>query len=150
MEPEKYRKWKQKTGHLAASLGLTWPCTHERHEVKWLSRVQLLATLWTVAYQAPPSRDFPSKSTISHRSTRGMEGRDRAGGLGQDSPSWRHANPQAPVSVSSLGNSQGGSGEQHFSAAPLACRTVHVSVWMPLPFCLHHWPGAKSSPGAWS
>ena len=70
--------------------------------------------------------DFPSKSTISHRSTKGMEGRDGAGGLGQDSPSWRHANPQAPVSASSLANSRGGSGEQHFSAAPLACRTVHV------------------------
>ena len=27
------------------------------------SRVRLLATPWTAAYQAPPSMDFPSKST---------------------------------------------------------------------------------------
>ena len=27
-------------------------------EVKWLSRVQLFATPWTVAYQAPPSMGF--------------------------------------------------------------------------------------------
>ena len=32
-------------------------------EVKSLSRVRLLATPWTTAYQAPPSMDFPSKST---------------------------------------------------------------------------------------
>ena len=32
-------------------------------KVKSLSRVWLLATPWTVAYQAPPSRDFPGKNT---------------------------------------------------------------------------------------
>ena len=32
-------------------------------KVKSLSRVQLLATPWTAAYQAPPSWDFPGKST---------------------------------------------------------------------------------------
>ena len=32
-------------------------------KVKSLSRVQLLATLWTAAYQTPPSWDFPGKST---------------------------------------------------------------------------------------
>ena len=31
-------------------------------KVKLLSRVRLLATPWTVAYQAPPSMDFPGKS----------------------------------------------------------------------------------------
>ena len=32
-------------------------------KVKLLSRVRLLATPWTAAYQAPPSVDFPGKST---------------------------------------------------------------------------------------
>ena len=32
-------------------------------KVKSLSRVQLSATPWTAAYQAPPSRGFPGKST---------------------------------------------------------------------------------------
>ena len=32
-------------------------------KVKSLSRVRLLATPWTAAYQAPPSWDFPGKST---------------------------------------------------------------------------------------
>ena len=32
-------------------------------KVKSLSRVQLLATPWTAAYQAPPSMDLPGKST---------------------------------------------------------------------------------------
>ena len=32
-------------------------------KVKSLSRVQLLATAWTAAYQAPLSMDFPGKST---------------------------------------------------------------------------------------
>ena len=32
-------------------------------KVKSLSRVQLVATPWTVAYQAPPSMDFPGEST---------------------------------------------------------------------------------------
>ena len=32
-------------------------------EVKSLSRVQLFATPWTVAYQAPPSMGFSTKST---------------------------------------------------------------------------------------
>ena len=32
-------------------------------KVKSLSRVQLFATPWTVAYQAPPTWDFPGKST---------------------------------------------------------------------------------------
>jgi len=32
-------------------------------KVKPFSRVRLLATPWTAAYQAPPSMDFPSKST---------------------------------------------------------------------------------------
>ena len=32
-------------------------------KVKLLSRVRLLATPWTAAYQAPPSMDFPGKST---------------------------------------------------------------------------------------
>ena len=31
----------------------------ERKKVKSLSRVQLFATSWTVAYQAPPSMGFP-------------------------------------------------------------------------------------------
>ena len=31
--------------------------------MKLLSRVRLLATPWTAAYQAPPSMDFPGKST---------------------------------------------------------------------------------------
>ena len=32
-------------------------------KVKSLSHVRLLATPWTAAYQAPPSMDFPGKST---------------------------------------------------------------------------------------
>ena len=32
-------------------------------KVKLLSRVRLFATPWTVAYEAPPSRDFPGKNT---------------------------------------------------------------------------------------
>ena len=32
-------------------------------KVKSLSHVRLLATPWTVAYQAPPSMDSPGKST---------------------------------------------------------------------------------------
>ena len=32
-------------------------------KVKWLSRVRLLATPWTAAYQAPPSMAFSGKST---------------------------------------------------------------------------------------
>ena len=32
-------------------------------EVKWLSHVQLSATPWTVAYQAPLSMNFPGKNT---------------------------------------------------------------------------------------
>ena len=32
--------------------------TIERKKVKSLSRVWLLVTLWTVAYQAPPSMEF--------------------------------------------------------------------------------------------
>ena len=32
-------------------------------KVKLLSRVQLLATPWTAAHQAPLSMDFPGKST---------------------------------------------------------------------------------------
>ena len=32
-------------------------------KVKWFSRVRLLATPWTAAYQAPLSMDFPGKST---------------------------------------------------------------------------------------
>ena len=32
-------------------------------KVKSLSRVRLFATPWTVAYQAPPSMDFPGKRT---------------------------------------------------------------------------------------
>ena len=32
-------------------------------KVKSLSRVQLFATPWTVAYHAPPPWDFPGKST---------------------------------------------------------------------------------------
>ena len=32
-------------------------------KVKSLSRVRLLVTPWTAAYQAPPSMDFPGKST---------------------------------------------------------------------------------------
>ena len=32
-------------------------------KVKSLSRVRLLATPWTSAYQTPPSMDFPGKST---------------------------------------------------------------------------------------
>ena len=31
--------------------------------MKSLSHVQLFVTPWTVAYQAPPSREFPGKST---------------------------------------------------------------------------------------
>ena len=33
-------------------------CLKERSEVKLLSRVRLFATLWTEAYQAPPSMGF--------------------------------------------------------------------------------------------
>ena len=41
-----------------------WHWLDGRHEpVKLLSRVQLFATPWTVAYQAPPSMEFSSKST---------------------------------------------------------------------------------------
>ena len=35
-----------------------------KSESKSLSRVQLLATPWTAAYQVPPSMDFPGKSTV--------------------------------------------------------------------------------------
>ena len=31
--------------------------------MKTLSRVQLFATSWTVAHQAPPSMNFPGKNT---------------------------------------------------------------------------------------
>ena len=31
----------------------------EKVKVKWLSRVRLFVTRWTVAYQAPPSVGFP-------------------------------------------------------------------------------------------
>ena len=48
----------------------TCPLTHVRPlttlkkvKVKSLSRVRLFATPWTVAYQAPPSMDFPGTST---------------------------------------------------------------------------------------
>ena len=34
-----------------------------KSEVKSLNSVGLLATPWTAAYQAPPSMDFPGKST---------------------------------------------------------------------------------------
>ena len=34
-------------------------------KVKLLSRVRFLATPWTAAYQAPPSMDFPGKSTAA-------------------------------------------------------------------------------------
>ena len=41
---------------------LTWTCTHyykkERKKVKWLSRVRLFATPWTVAHQTPLSMGF--------------------------------------------------------------------------------------------
>ena len=45
--------------------GLPFPSPmHEREKWKWKwSRVRLLATPWTAAYQAPPSMDFPGKST---------------------------------------------------------------------------------------
>ena len=41
--------------------GLPFPTSvikYEVSEMKLLSRVQLFATLWTVAYQAPPSMEF--------------------------------------------------------------------------------------------
>ena len=34
-----------------------------KNKVKSLSRVRLLVTPWTIAHQAPPSMDFPGKST---------------------------------------------------------------------------------------
>ena len=34
-------------------------------KVKSLSHVRLLATPWTAAHQAPPSMDFPGKSTTA-------------------------------------------------------------------------------------
>ena len=39
------------------------PCRVKKVKVKLLSRVQLFAIPWTIAYQAPPSMGFPSKST---------------------------------------------------------------------------------------
>ena len=33
-------------------------CQERKKKVKSLSRVQLFATLWTIAYQAPPSMGF--------------------------------------------------------------------------------------------
>ena len=42
-EPEKYIKWKQKTGHLAASPGLTW-LAHMRG-MKWSEVTQSCPTL---------------------------------------------------------------------------------------------------------
>jgi len=38
-------------------------CMKVKVKVKWLSRVRLLVTPWTAAYQAPPSMAFPGKST---------------------------------------------------------------------------------------
>ena len=35
-----------------------WSFVYPQNEVKWLSHVQLFATRWTVAYQAPPSLGF--------------------------------------------------------------------------------------------
>ena len=46
--------------------GLPFPSPmHEREKWKWSRSVMswLLATPWTAAYQAPPSMDFPGKST---------------------------------------------------------------------------------------
>ena len=37
---------------------LSLNCFHEIRKVKSLSRVQLFATPWTIAYQAPPSMGF--------------------------------------------------------------------------------------------
>ena len=45
---------------VAISFSNAWK---EKVKVKSLSRVRLLATPWTAAYQAPPSMDFPGKST---------------------------------------------------------------------------------------
>ena len=48
---------------------LEWVAISFSNSWKWkvkgksLSRVRLLATPWTAAYQAPPSMDFPGKST---------------------------------------------------------------------------------------
>ena len=45
---------------VAISFSNAWKC---KVKVQSLSRVRLLATPWTVAYQAPLSWDFPGKST---------------------------------------------------------------------------------------
>ena len=45
---------------VAISFSNTWKW---KVKVKSFSRVRLLATPWTAAYQAPPSMDFPGKST---------------------------------------------------------------------------------------
>ena len=45
---------------VAISFSSAWK---RKVKVKSLSRVQLLATPWTAAYQAPLSMDFPGKST---------------------------------------------------------------------------------------
>ena len=45
---------------VAISFSNTWK---RKVKAKSLSRVRLLATPWTAAYQAPPSMDFPGKST---------------------------------------------------------------------------------------
>ena len=45
---------------VAISFSNSWK---RKVKVKSLSRVRLLATPWTAAYQAPPSMDFPGKST---------------------------------------------------------------------------------------
>ena len=45
---------------VAISLSNAWKW---KVKVKSLSRVQLFATPWTTAYQAPPPWDFPGKST---------------------------------------------------------------------------------------
>ena len=45
---------------VAISLSNAWK---RKVKVKSLSRVRLLETPWTAAYQAPPSMDFPGKST---------------------------------------------------------------------------------------
>ena len=51
------------THTLSLSLSLTLCCSHT--ELKSLSHVQLFTTLWTVAYQAPPSMGFSRQEYCS-------------------------------------------------------------------------------------
>ena len=59
-----------------------------RHVTR-LSRVRLVATPWTVAYQDPPSMDFPGKSTgVGYHFL--LQGILPTQGLNPGLPHWRH------------------------------------------------------------